>query len=178
MFGSRNETTDRSKVVGKFRYLDDLVAAIREARSAGLEIETVFTPTPHHGIRVALGLEGLSSVRWFTLTGGVLGFLSGVALGIYTFAQWKFVMSGKPPIPYVPLVIVGFEFTILFACLFNVAGMLIKGRMPRIALPREYDPRYSEDRFGIVVRCAPSDRDNVAAVLTASGAEEVHEIGN
>jgi hypothetical protein len=178
MFGSRKNMTDRFKVVGMFRYLDDLLAAIYEARSVGLEIDTVFTPTPHHQIREALGMAGLSSVRFFTLAGGILGFLSGVALAIYTFAQWKFVMSGKPPIPYVPLVIVGFEFTILFACIFNVAGMLIKGRMPRIGLPREYDTRYSEDRFGIVVLCAQSDRDSVAAVLAASGAEEVHEVGD
>lgn len=176
MFRSPKKASGQLKLVGIFSYFDDLLSAIRAAKEKKLRIRTVYSPTPHHEIREALGVAGLSSVRVYTLAGGILGALSGVGLTLYTCAQWMFVVSGKPPLPAVPTVIVAFEFTILLAVLFTVAGLLINARLPRYKLPGEYDPRFSEDHFGVVVLCAESDRRNVEQILMESGAEEIHEV--
>ncbi len=70
--------------------------------------------------------------------------------------------------------IVGFEFTILLGILGNLIGMLINSRMPRIRLPEHYDPRFTKDRFGILIYCPKSEEARASEVLKESGAEEVH----
>jgi hypothetical protein len=162
-------------VLGVFRYLDDVLDAIRLAGESGLRIQTVFSPTASHEIQGALGL-GPSPVRFFTLFGGMAGLTGGVALAIYTFVQWHFVTGGKPVPPFVPLVVVGFELTILVGFLSTLAGLLLNNRMPRIRLPNHYDSRFSEDRFGVALRCAEDRRDQAFSILRDAGAEEVHDI--
>jgi hypothetical protein len=78
-------------------------------------------------------------------------------------------------IPVVTTVIVAFEFCILMAILFNLAGMLIRSRMPALKLPEDYDSRFSVDRFGVVVICSEAQRNEAARILQGAGAEEVHE---
>lgn len=160
-----------------FNYLDDLLIALESMKRESINIKTVYAPTPHHEIGEALGTGGLSSVRYFTLAGGILGILTGIGLTVYTSLEWKFIVSGKPPIPVVTTVIVAFEFCILMAILFNMAGMLIQARMPKVDLPEEYDSRFSGDRFGVLVLCSETERDAVERLMTEAGAEEVHEVG-
>ena len=47
------------------------------------------------------------------------------------------------------------------------------GRLPRLRPSDAYDPRFSNDRFGVAVRCAPGRGPSVAEILRAAGAEEV-----
>jgi hypothetical protein len=53
--------------------------------------------------------------------------------------------------------------------------MLFAGRFPRRRLPDHYDPRFSGDRFGLLVS-AGRDAGPVAAALLAAGAEDVREV--
>ncbi len=163
------------KLLGVFAYLDELVNALKFARENGFKIHTVYSPFPHHGIDEALGLKP-SPVRFVTLTGGVLGVLTGIALVIYTCVQWKFVVSGKPVIPLVPAVVVGFEFCILFSVLFNFAAMLFKARLPRLHRPDHYDNRFSQDHFGVMVLCPENEREHLSKILKEAGAKDVHEV--
>ncbi|MCK8602180.1 DUF3341 domain-containing protein [Desulfoferrobacter suflitae] len=163
-------------LLGVFEYLDDLVKALEVMREKNYEIKAVYSPVRSRQIIQALGLKP-SPVRYFTLIGAISGIALGFGLAVYTALQWKFIVSGKPPVPRVPYVIVAFEFCILFGVLWNLASLWLNSRLPKLRLPEHYDPRFSGNRFGVVVTCTPSAQEQVVAILNESGAEEVHEAG-
>jgi hypothetical protein len=167
-------TRQQQALMGIFIYQDDLLAALK-ALEGRYQDWSVFAPSVDEALQGALK-QGPSPVRYYTLFGGLFGLIAGFALAVYTVLQWKFVVSGKPIIPWIPFVIVGFEFLILFGVLFTFAGWLIHGRLPRLQLPAYYDPRFSDDRFGLLVGCSPMDRAALADLLTKAGAEEVHDV--
>jgi molybdopterin-containing oxidoreductase family membrane subunit len=70
-------------------------------------------------------------------------------------------------------VVIAFELTILFGGLSTVLGMVLLGRLPRFRPSPAYDPRFSNDRFGVAVRCAPGRGGSVCEILRGAGAEEV-----
>jgi len=167
-------TSARNGLIGIFEYLDDLVAAIKVLREKDFKIQTVYSPVRNHQIIEALGLKS-SPVRYFVLIGALLGIATGFALAIYTAVQWRFIVSGKPPVAPIPYVILGFEFCILMGVLWNVGSLCINTKLPKLNLPGNYDPRCSRDRFGLMVLCEESEQESVASILTEAGAEEVHE---
>jgi hypothetical protein len=167
-------TMPKLALMGIFAYLDDLVQALEALKRANLDF-TVFTPIPRHEIREALSMKP-SPVRYFTLCGGLFGIISGLALAVFTVLQWKFIVSGKPVVPWVPFVIVAFEFCILLGVLITLTGLLINIRLPRLRLPHYYDPRFSVDRFGVLVPCTEITLEEVSMMLTEAGAEEIHEV--
>ncbi|MEW6443111.1 MAG: DUF3341 domain-containing protein [bacterium] len=161
-------------LIAVFAYLDDLLAALEALRKEGRRF-TVLTPIPAREVQEAMN-EKAGPVRLFTLFGGILGAASGIGLAVYTVLQWKLIMSGKPIIPWVPFVIVAFEFTILFGVGLTFVGMLLMTRLPRFRIPAYYDPRFSEDRFGLLVPYAGgTERDEITRLLQETGAEEIHE---
>ena len=103
--------------------------AIQDLEAAGFSFRRAHSPIPSHKIMEALKLKK-GRVGWFTLTGGILGFLSGFALAIFCSVQWDLIVSGKPIISLIPFFIVGFEFTILFSVFGNVIGLLVCSRLP------------------------------------------------
>lgn len=160
--------------MGVFAYVDDLLAALESLKKGGLDF-TVFTPTPLHQIKEAAGFKW-SPVGYFTLFGAIFGILCGLSLAVFTVLQWKFIVSGKPIVPWIPFVIIAFEFIILFGVIFTLTGLLITARLPGRRLPSYYNPRFSNDRFGILVRFPDAGKENIAKLLKESGAEEVYEV--
>ena len=164
--------TGGKSIVGVFGHLDGVTASIEAVSESGLTVHTVLSPVPRHEISDALKLKP-SPVKYFTLLGGVTGMISGVALAAYAGVQWNFVTGAKPVLAWPTFAVVGFEFTILFGILANFVGMLLTSRLPRIKTASYYDPRFSKDRFGVVVRC-PEDRlEEVRTLFRESGAEEI-----
>jgi len=164
----------QTALMGIFSYQDDFLAGL-EAVKEGEWKFTAFSPTGRHEIREALGMKP-SPVRRFTLFGGLFGIASGLGLAAFTVLKWKFIVSGKPIVPWIPFVIVAFEFCILMGVLFTFGGLLINARLPQRKLPVYYDPRFSVDRFGIMVSCTEEEREKVKRLLREAGAEEVHEL--
>ncbi len=160
-------------LMGIFIYLDDLLGALKAAQQANLDF-TVFSPSATPEVQEALN-TGPSPVRYYTLFGGLFGLVSGFSLAVYTVIQWRFIVGGKPIIPWIPFVIIGFEFLILFGVLISFAGMLIHTRLPRLHLPAHYDPRFSDNRFGLLIYYPPREREKVAGWLRESGAEDIHD---
>ena len=102
------------QVIGLFDSEDGAAHAVRDLADSPWRLERVHSPVPSHKISRALGLEK-SRVGWFTLAGGITGFLTGFSLAAFTATRWSLIVSGKPVVALVPFFIVGFEFTILFA---------------------------------------------------------------
>ena len=110
-------------------------------------------------------------VGWYTLTGGIIGLITGFLLAVYCSSEWELIASGKPVLAYIPFTIVGFEFTILFAVFGNVVGLLTQMDLPRYDGLKIYDPRFSCDHFGIVASCPPEDEEKLKTLFTESGGE-------
>lgn len=81
------------------------------------------------------------------------------------------MVGGKPVVALVPFVIVGFEFTILFAVFGNILGLISQARLPRFDPSPGYDPGFSGDRFGVLVSCAAGEKNKLAEFLKDQGAK-------
>lgn len=164
------------RIKGTYAHLDTLLAGIERLRSAGLHGFTVLSPLPRHEIEEAIYEGRPSPVRWWTLTGSIIGVTTGFLLPALTHAQWPMINpGGKPVVSLPPFIIIMFECTILFGALFTLAGFIFHARLPAYFLDRSLqDPRYTDDKFGIVFLDAdPGQEARISEILTGSGAIEV-----
>ena len=157
-------------IMGLFKDEDQVVAAINDLKQSSYKFIRVNIPFPSHKIMDALKLKK-SMVGWFTLGGGIFGFLVGFALAVYTATQWDLIVSGKPIIAIVPFVVVGFEATILCAIFGNILGLLTQGRLPSFKGLKYYDPRCSGEHFGILASCAAEQEDGLKNFFRQQGGE-------
>lgn len=162
--------------VGIFGRLETVVTAIRALHRDGQRQLSVISPFPSHAIQDALGTHP-SPVRYFTLIGGVLGCAVGLGLPIYTVLDWPLQTGGKPVMALPAFAVIAFELTILFGAIATLTGLLLNARLPARCVKITYDPRFSEDRFGVFVPCSGQQVIAVKDTLTSSGAEEVYGQG-
>ena len=161
-------------VLGVFAHVDTTVRALEELKAKGYHDLTVYTPVPLHEIEDVVERDRpVSRVRLFTLIGGLTGTVSGFLLTIWSSMQWNLVTGGKPIASIPPFVIIAFELTILFGGLATVIGMVVLGRLPRVRRSVTFDPRFTNDRFGVAVHCAAERSASVRDILRTAGAEEV-----
>lgn len=159
-------------LLGVFTGVDGLKAAAGALTSSGFQKVTVYSPVPMPEFE-NLFLPRKSPVRMFTLLGGILGCIAGFWLTIWCSEQWNLITGGKPIVSIPPFVIIAFELTILLGTLATLLAVLIFSGLPTRRSKLFYDPRFSEDRFGLVVSCPPSQSTRAEQILKAQGAEEV-----
>jgi hypothetical protein len=132
-----------------------LVDAIDEIKRAKLGHDIIGTsPLPRHDLEhVIYEGEAPSPIRWFTLTGALFGGIMGFALQSITHLNWAMIIpAGKPLVSIPAFLVITFESTVLWGCLFTLAGMLIMCRLPSNDLQVEVqDPRLSDDKFGFIL---------------------------
>jgi len=160
------------QVLGVFKELDAIVQAIHDTRDAGYALVTTYAPLPSHEIEHATG-GGRSGVRVFTLVGGSAGAIGGMALAVWTSVRWGLITGGKPIVSIPPFLIISFELALLIGALSTVVGLFVMSRLPRFGGDPMYDPRFSVDRFGLVVACDEGSLEKARAMLLSAGAEEV-----
>jgi hypothetical protein len=157
-----------------FDAVDTAARAIERLRAAKLRGIQVFSPMPSHDLEHALH-AGESPVRIYTLVGGLTGCATGFALATWTSMNWPLVTGGKPIISIPAWVIIAFELTILFGALSTVLGLFITMRLPNRNLMQVYDPRFSQDHFGVLITPPAGREQEVRQILEESGATEVRE---
>lgn len=160
---------DKIRLLGIYRDADGAARAIERLEVIGLSEHVIFSPIP---IDAPLPSGAPSRVRVYALAGGIIGCISGFALTIYTSLDWPLITGGKPIVSLPPFVVIAFELTILLAALGAFAGLLLSARLPRLEAG-PYDPRFSEDRFGVLAVCRREEVDAVRSALEAAGCEEV-----
>jgi len=170
-------------ILGVFAHVDTTVRALEELRARGYHDLTVYTPLPVHEIEEVLERDRpVSRVRLFTLIGGLSGIASAFLLTIWSSLVWGQVTGGKfmqlvpggiigSSLP--PFFIIAFEMMVLFGGLATVIGLIVLGRLPRFRQSPTFDPRFTNDRFGVAVHCAPERASSVHELLRTAGAEEV-----
>lgn len=165
----------KARLLGTFTTEESLLRAIERVMEQGGSVDTVYSPIHSEALLDLLKVRP-SPVRFATLLGGIAGLLGGLALAIYSFSEWKLVTSAKPVPPAVPLVVVGFEMTILLGFLITLAALWAGCKMPKTRLPKHYDPRFSKDRFGLLLECPGQEERKWFSFLEDAGAEEVRAI--
>lgn len=163
---------DNQGVLGIFSYVDLTVKAIKKLKHEGFKNLRVFSPVPNHEIEHAVG-EPESIVRFFTLFGAMLGTACGVGFTVLTSSSWPIPVSAKPIVSIPPYIVIMFELTILMGALSTLLGLLINSRLRRNAPRSMYDPRFSDDKFGIMVTCGKDNINKVEEILNSEGAEEI-----
>jgi molybdopterin-containing oxidoreductase family membrane subunit len=160
-------------VLAVFRHLDSTVEAIEELKRSGHREFTVYSPLPRHELEHALD-QPVSPVRAFTLVGGIAGCSIGAWIALYMSYDWPLVVGGKTIGSIPPYVVIMFEMTVLFGALTTLLGVIFN---IALAARRQgsilYDPRFTNDRFGIFVPAGAPQAGAVEALLRRSGAEEV-----
>jgi len=160
-------------VLSVFAQLDTTLDAIKKLRAGGHTDFTVYSPIPRHEIEDALG-QPVSPVRMFTLVGGIAGCSIGAWITLWMSADWPIVTGGKPVGSIPPYVVIMFEMTILFGALSTILGILLNTLFAaRRAGTILYDPRFTNDRFGIFVPAGSDKAAKVESLLRDAGAEEV-----
>ena len=157
-------------IMGLFKDEDSVVSAVKALKASSFKFIRVNMPFPSHKIMHALKLKK-SMVGWFTLCGGILGFIGGFGLAIYTSVQWSLIVGGKPIVAIIPFVIVGFEATILFSVFGNVIGLLLLTRLPSYRWFKNYDPRCSGEHFGVLAVCEIDQEEGLKDFFQKQGAE-------
>lgn len=155
-------------VVGVYSYVDDAVKAVRAIKETPFELK-VYSPVPNHELEHLVEPQK-SPVRRFTLVGGILGLISGFTLAIMCSLDYPLRVSAKDIVSVPGFVVIGYECTILFGALATLAGVFLNCRL---FSGFGFDPRFSGDKFGVVVACPTPDIDHVREKLLAAGADEV-----
>lgn len=158
-------------VVGVFTYIDDTIKAIDAAKKAGLDFK-VFAPFYNHELDHAAS-HVRSNVRRFNLFGAVFGCSAGFALAILCSLDWPMRTSAKDIVSIPGFVVIGYEWTILWGTLFTLAGMLFLSRVPDLFPKVGFDPRFTQDKFGVAIGCDSGSVDQVSQSLKDAGADEV-----
>jgi hypothetical protein len=170
-------TAEPVAVKAVYKHLDCLVDGIHELKQAGFRpYMHVITPFPRHEVEELMYEGEPSPVRWFTLFGGAFGGTMAFTMTALMSANWPMIMpGGKPLVSVPPFIVITFEGTILWACLFTFIALLLFSRLPARDLPKEVeDPRFSNDHFGIVLERLPAEEAAKAkSILHHSGAIEV-----
>jgi hypothetical protein len=160
-------------VLAVFSHLDGTVDAVTELKRGGHKDFTVYSPLPRHELDHALA-QPVSPVRAFTLIGGIAGCSIGAWIALYMSYDWPVQVGGKTIGSIPAYVVIMFEMTVLFGALTTLLGvifnvLLAARQQGKIA----YDPRFTNDKFGIFVPVGAAQAAGVESLLKGCGAEEV-----
>jgi len=162
-------------VVGVFGHLDATVAAVETLKARGYANYRVYSPVPRPELAEALAKKE-SPVRLFTLFGALTGTAFGFFYAIATSLDWPLLTGGKPIVSWPPFIVIGFETTILIGSLVTVAGMFLLAGLPKLGRAPGYDPRFSNDKFGVVAFGGPAQLAEAREIFGHCGAEEVKDV--
>lgn len=158
-------------VLGQFIHIDGAVDAIRELKSTGFADVTVYSAMHNHELEEAVG-DGVSPLRWFTLTAGLIGCASGFSLAIWMSHDWPLITAGKSVAALPPFVVMGFELMVLIGSLTSVAAIIFLSRRKPLG-GRPYRVAFSDDRIGVFIPCGPDRAASVQQLLEKHGSVEV-----
>jgi len=164
------ESTSRA-VVGVFTYMDDALEAVKNVKSANFDWR-MYSPVPRHEIE-EVTFPQKSPVRIVSLVCAITGCICGWSLAILCSLDWPMRTSAKNIASIPAFFVPGYEWTILFGGLGTLAAIFAFCKIPSVVRAAGYDPRFSHDKFGVVVACSGNQVEDVKKRLTSAGADEV-----
>ncbi len=174
------ENAIRSKTtkgfVGIWEDPHKMIAAAKEARTAGCTKFDAITPFPMHEVDEAIGHKR-SYIPWVTFVFGMLGCAGGVWLTWWTSAvDWPLIVGGKPMMSLPAFIPIIFETTILFAALSSVAALFFICGIPKID-PPIIDKDLTSHKFGLFVPENDTfyDTEKLEKMFNDHGAEQARQ---
>ena len=162
---------------GSFEYIDDATSVIEALHKDGQDY-SVLAPCPRHELSHAMG-DPSSPIPFVTLIFGGLGIFFGFGMTSWMSMDWVLPVSGKPTVSLPAFTIFGFELMVLLGGVFTAVGIILLGfyNLYREKLPgsRKFKGygRFSNDRFGVVVRCEEAQAGSVEKLMRDYHVEEV-----
>ena len=163
--------------VGVRARFDDYEAfkkALRTLKDSGMRHYDAYGPTNLKELEDLMPDKG-SRVRIWATGGAIIGLVTFWILCVATSTIFGLIVGGKPPLSNLPYIIPAYEGTILLGSIAAFLAGLYCARLRPQDLPPDYDPRFSRDSYGVVVRCEPDERGRVAEQMRDAGAVEVDE---
>lgn len=164
---------DLPTILAVFSNAGRLVEAAKSCCQAGFRVRETFSPVKIGALEHVLS-QPKSPVRFFTLAGALCGLGGGFWLATGTSLVNSLVVGGKPAVAIIPFCVVGFEGTILLGSIGNLIGLVLNARLFRVRTAPYYDPRFSRDRFGLLVSCSSQELPRLKEFLAEKDAEEIH----
>ncbi|HKI98954.1 MAG TPA: DUF3341 domain-containing protein [bacterium] len=160
-----------------FPYLDDAATVAAKLQQDGSDY-SVLSPCPRHELYEAMG-RPTSRLPWITLVFGALGIFFGYGFPSWTALDWVLPVSQKPIVGIPAFTIIGFELMVLLGGISTALSVVLLGhfelfrhKLPHSPAFKAYN-RFSNDRFGIVVRCEEGDAAAMEQLMRQYSAEEV-----
>lgn len=166
--------SDHSFVIAHYKYLDDIVGAVKKLRELNVDTYRTFSPFPCHELEDEVYLDKpRSPVRFFTLLGGLTGCLGAFLMTCFMSVDYPLRVSAKPLISIPAFVVIGFECTILIGGIITMLSMFHFSRLPNLLYWPDYRPNFSEGTFGLAVKVKEGDANAIKAALEKSGADKI-----
>lgn len=177
-----NEPKSLHGLMAAFKDHEELLAAVRHARSEGYRRMDAYTPFPVEGLADALDFRGWPVPLLFLL-GGICGCVGGYFLQWYAMAgDIPLNIGGKPLNSWPMFIPVTFELTVLTSALFGFFGTLALNRSPELYHPvfnvPDFRAHASRDRFFLCIEAVDPrfDRIRTRAFLESTAAYRVEEV--
>lgn len=155
--------------------------AAEKVRDAGYRAWDVHAPFPIHGIEHAMG-QRRTILPFIMGIGALTGVLTAVSMQYFMNAvDYEFVVQGKDPFAWEPLVPVTFELGVLLSAFAALFGMLALNGLPRWNHPlfgRDRFLRSTDASFFIVIeaRDGKFDPAQTSELLRSAGATHVEVV--
>ena len=156
----------RKNVLGVYADAESAAEGARRLRSAGFTNEDYDVLTGNPYPEGAFG-EHVKKNRLFVfpIAGGLTGFAVALLFTAGTQAAFPLVTGGKPILAIPAMLIIMYEFSLLFAMIFTVMGVIFESRLPRFSgAGPVYDPRITLGYIGLL---ATVEEDRVQAARQA-----------
>ena len=166
-------------LVGMYDDDDKMLNGVKTIRKAGYQIHEAYTPFPVHGLDEAMGLQD-TRLHTIGFIIGAIGTIFAISvMGSITALDWPINVGGKPFFSFPAFVPITFEVTVLFASVGMVVIMYLRNGFSIFREPEIVDPRFTDDRFGIVYclkkYTKQNDVDNLVNMMKATGAVAVKQ---
>ena len=162
-------------IYGVYSEEHDIIDAVREARSRGMEIYDVYSPMPIHGLDPVLGLkESRLHIAGFIY--GFLGTLTAFLGMTWIFTRdWPIIFGGKPYWAVPSFIPITFELTVLFAAIGMTVSFFVVSGMGFGVDNDVLDDRISDDKFCLAFDNDEVDSEEAKQFLQSYKAEEILE---
>lgn len=132
-----------------------------------------FSPTKLPSLMKVMGLER-SLLRFTTFIGVLSGAAGGFWLAGGTAMANRLIVGGKGMVEVIPYLIPTFEGAVLIGSLVNLGVLFVLAQVWKRKPWPCYDPRFSNNRWGLFVQCEPKDREALQQAMTSTGPQEIH----
>ena len=168
------QDNNREVIYGLYDDEEDLLRAVKLAKTDHLDIYDVFSPFPVHGLDPLLGLEE-SRLHQAGFIYGALGTMTAFLGMSWIFTKdWPNIFGGKPYWSVPAFIPITFELTVLFAAIgMTVTFYVINGLGPGV-VNKHLDDRITDDKFCIAFDKAEVSESDAKSFFNETGAEEVN----